>query len=144
MSEVDPIVALDEIPQVAVASMNRTHADEVVLVNALGALIRQAQSGSLDAAAINQALAEWLEHTRAHFERENRLMEEYGFPPYPVHAQEHATVLDELEQIQDQWQQQQALEPLVEFVTQRWPQWFMRHVQTMDTITAQFLSNFVE
>lgn len=132
------------IPLVAVGSMNDTHREEVGLVNELGRLLREAQSGEADHQAIDAALDAWVNHTEAHFGRENQLMEQYGFPPYPVHAQEHATVLEEIHRLQSAWHQNRELEPLVDFLFRRWPEWFLRHVNTMDTITAQFLSNFIE
>jgi len=138
------VLKVDEIPRVAVDSMNRTHEEEVELVNRLGSLIRQAEAGEPDTAAIDQALKHWITHTEAHFDRENRLMQEYGFPPYPVHAQEHATVLEEIRGLQSRWLETRDLEPLGEFVLKRWPRWFTMHVNSMDTITAQFLSNFID
>jgi len=140
----DTLFDPDKIPPVAVASMNETHHEEVKLVNELARLLHEAQAGESDTQAIDEALDRWVSHTEAHFARENELMEKYGFPPYPVHAQEHATVLDEIHHLQSAWHQQRELEPLVDFLFQRWPQWFVGHVNTMDTITAQFLSNFLD
>ncbi|RTZ81894.1 MAG: hypothetical protein DSZ01_00070 [Gammaproteobacteria bacterium] len=141
-----PPVVLDpsDIPAIAVDSMNRTHHEEVALVNALGELIKAAQQGDQDAEAMDAALDEWVAHTEAHFARENELMEKYGFPPYPVHAQEHATVLEEIHRLQSQWHRDRQTGPLTDFLFQRWPQWFMMHVNTMDTITAQFLSAHID
>jgi hemerythrin len=132
----------ERIPLVAVESMNQTHREEVALVNALSKLLEQAEDA--DRKAIDQALAQWLEHTRAHFERENRLMERHGFPAYPIHAQEHAMVLAELERLQSRWQDNGELEPLRDFVCKHWPDWFNRHVSSMDTVTAQFLAHFID
>ncbi len=133
-------LAPQEIPLVAVDTMNRTHQEEVALVNALARLLQKAESEPPDVEALDRALQEWIEHTRAHFERENRWMEEYGFPAYPVHAQEHATVLEQLQAVASSWRQNRETGPLVEFVFELWPQWFLHHVNTMDTVTAQFLS----
>ena len=138
------VLKVDEIPRAAVDSMNRTHEEEVELVNALGRLVQEAVAGRMDVAAIDRAFEAWINHTEAHFNRENRLMEEYGFPPYPMHAQEHATVLEEIRNLCSRWKETRELEPLREFVLERWPQWFTLHVNTMDTITAQFLSNLID
>jgi len=130
-----------QIPVIAVDSMNRTHREEVEQINALGALL---DTDPLDRDAIGQALDQWVAHTEAHFARENRLMEEHGFPPYPVHAQEHATVLAEIHALQRQWHQDGDPAPLRAYLFERWPQWFMMHVNSMDNITAQFLANFID
>ncbi len=144
MSDQHPVLPPDDIPAIAVASMNDTHHEEVALVNALGLLLKQAREGNVDEAAITAALDEWIAHTEAHFARENGLMQEYGFPPYAVHAQEHESALEGLHKIQQQWKGSHAVEELASFVFDSWPQWFQMHVNSMDNVTAQFLSNFVE
>ena len=144
MSEEHPVMAPDDIPVIAVGSMNDTHHQEVGLVNALGALLLQAREGNGNEEAIGKALDEWVSHTEAHFERENRLMQEHGFPPFPVHAQEHANALDNLHQLQQRWHENHDLDALGSYVFNTWPQWFQMHVNSMDNVTAQFLSNFVD
>ncbi len=144
MSKEHPVMAPDDIPAIAVGSMNDTHHEEVSLVNTLGALLLQAREGNADEEAIGNALDNWISHTEAHFERENRLMQDHGFPPFPVHAQEHASTLDNLHQLQRQWHENHDLDALGSYVFNTWPQWFQMHVNSMDNVTAQFLSNFVD
>jgi len=139
-----PVLPPEEIPTIAVGSMNDTHHEEVALVNALGVLLQQAADGDADIPAITTALDEWVAHTQSHFARENQLMQEYGFPPYAVHAQEHSTALDGLHEIQRRWKEDQDVDQLAGYVFNSWPQWFQMHVNSMDNVTAQFLSNFVE
>ena len=144
MTDKHPVMSPEEIPAIAVGSMNDTHHEEVALVNALGVLLRQARQGEEDRAAIGAALDDWVSHTEAHFARENSLMETHGFPPYPVHAQEHAQALENLHQVQRHWHQRQDLDELWAYVFETWPRWFQMHVNSMDNVTAQFLSNFVD
>ncbi len=144
MSNQHPVLAPEDIPSIALGSMNDTHHEEVALVNALGTLLQRAQDGDIDEAAISAALDEWITHTEEHFARENRLMQEYGFPPYAVHAQEHAFALENLRQIQQQWAQNREVNDLSNFVFNNWSQWFQLHVNSMDNVTAQFLSSFVD
>ena len=139
-----PVLRASEIPQIALDSMNDTHTAEVLLVNQLGALIEEAynnkggvQTGDDE---LNDKLTEWVEHTREHFDGENQLMEEFGFPAFSVHAGEHQRVLAQLELLQQQWLGNHAIEPLAEFVFNEWPQWFDNHVNSMDMVTAQYLS----
>ncbi len=134
----------DDIPPIAVESMNQTHREEVELVNRLGDLLRAARDGEADTTAIDEALNAWIEHTAGHFERENQLMQQYGFPPYPVHAAEHANVLAELATLRDRWTQQQDPEPLARYLFNKWPAWFDMHVRSMDMVTARFLSQFID
>lgn len=135
-----PVLEASAMPQVALASMNATHREELDLVNQLGALLEQGMAGTVDAPAITAKVGEWVEHTRDHFARENRLMQAHGFPPYPMHSGEHERVLQELEGLQRQWLDTQAVEPLAKFLFLDWPGWFDQHVNSMDRVTAQFLS----
>ncbi len=135
-----PVVDTTTIPQVALGSMNDTHREEVELVNQLGILLEQGLQGNADNADITEKFDEWAEHTRAHFERENRLMQEHGFPPYLVHSGEHARMLAVIEDQQKQWAENKDIEALAHFVFVDWTRWFDMHVNSMDKITAQFLS----
>ncbi len=127
------------IPRVALESMNQTHREEVGMVQRLADLLVQGISGDMDETAISALIQAWIEHTREHFARENRLMEQYSFPAYPVHRGEHERVLSLLEALQQAWQNQYFPEPLAEFLCNDWPAWFDNHVKTMDQVTAAFL-----
>ncbi len=139
-----PVLSASDIPLVALESMNQTHREEVELINHLGELLQAARDGKPDLEAIDRALDVWIDHTASHFERENRLMEQYGFPPYPVHAGEHANVLAELNTLRERWRQHQDPEPVARYLFDKWPAWFDMHVKSMDKVTAQFLSKFID
>lgn len=134
-----PVLDLEMVPQVALDTMNDTHREEVELINQLGVLLEKSMDGQADIVAITDKLEEWVEHTRQHFNRENQLMEEFGFPAYPMHSGEHQRVLAQIEDLQQQWLNNKAVEPLAEFIFHDWPRWFDMHVNTMDTVTAQFI-----
>ncbi len=142
------VIDIKEIPQVAIDVMNATHQEEVVLINTIGELVSNTQPELSDKSnvdpiseqAITKKLMEWLEHTRTHFGHEEKMMEEYGFPAYVVHSSAHEVALSNLEQVVKNWQQSKNLEPLSEYLFETWPAWFQQHVQTMDFMTAQFLS----
>jgi hemerythrin len=84
-----------------------------------------------------------VEHTRAHFEGENRLMETHAFPPYPVHKAEHEKLLASIETLQDDWLRDRALMQLANFIFGEWRAWFDQHVKSMDRVTADFLSGVI-
>jgi hemerythrin len=123
--------------------MNDVHLEEVALINRLGELVLQGLAGEADIKQISQPLIEWANHTRAHFESENRLMESYAFPPYPVHKAEHTQVLERIDSLIAAWSQDQGLEQLADFIFVEWRAWFDQHVKSMDSVTAQFLSQFM-
>ncbi len=129
-----------DIPQVAVESMNETHREEVELINRLGVLLR---ADPLDPEAVSVALDAWVEHTREHFAAENRLMQTHGFPAYPMHGAEHQRVLALLESLRQGWQDHHDPAPLVAFLFDQWPGWFDQHVNSMDRVTAGFVSRFL-
>lgn len=127
------------IPQVALDFMNTVHCEELTLVQAISGLI---DTDDPDNNKISELLEEWVTHTQQHFERENRYMQEYMFPAYPVHSNEHTAALEQLRGIQQQWNRIHDLESLKQYVQLVWPAWFKNHISTMDFITAQFLSQF--
>jgi hemerythrin len=131
-----PILESSAIPLVALESMNATHREEVALINRLAALLDEEQRDEDD---ISQQLEDWVAHTRAHFERENQLMRDSGFPAYPIHSDEHHKVLAQIEGLRQQWLQQRDPGPLADFLFEQWPRWFLQHVTSMDRVTAQFV-----
>jgi hemerythrin len=78
--------------------------------------------------------------SHAHFEGENRLMETYAFPPYPVHRAEHDKLLARIDVLQAEWLRDQELLQLANFIFVEWRAWFEQHVNSMDRVTADFLS----
>ncbi|MGZ5000994.1 MAG: bacteriohemerythrin [Methylomonas sp.] len=75
------------------------------------------------------------EHTEQHFERENQLMQKYGFPAEAEHRGEHQRVLGEFKQFQSRVDKG-MLAFGRSFVKERLPQWFQLHVMTMDSALA--------
>lgn len=138
-----PVIDITEIPLVALDTMNEVHREEVALINQLGELVIAGVEGSPDSEAISFKLNEWVAHTRAHFEGENKMMKEYGFPPYPVHMGEHQQALSRIESLQQQWLGDNQLDRLAEYIFVEWLEWFKAHVNSMDMVTARFLSQFI-
>ncbi len=133
VAPVDPASILD----LPVPKMNLTHREEVDLVNRIAECLGD---GAQPCEALDALLGQWEAHTEAHFERENRWMRAYRFPAYPVHAGEHARVLERLRAACTAWRETQDSAPLMRFVCEEWPRWFEQHLATMDAVTAQFLA----
>lgn len=138
-----PVIEIDEIPIISHDSMHQTHLEEIDLINDLGYTIERAVQGQVDKDTINDKLKEWIEHTRQHFGEENRLMEEFDFPAYSMHKAEHERVLKLIESLQEIWTDSGQINPLADFIFLEWPSWFDNHVNTMDQVTAQFLSQIM-
>jgi len=142
MTENKIILEANSFPRVDIDFMNNTHFDELVMVQELGQLISAYQQSEVpsesDTQQITRSFMDWLEHTRAHFSRENTLMQEVEFPMVQVHYQEHERVLAGMEEVANSWKKTSDIELLVEYVFSAWPTWFNAHVNTMDMMTAQF------
>ncbi len=134
------LMDIREIPEVAIDSMNRTHASEVELVNRLFELITR----HLDGAPVEDELAatvnEFRNFVEQHFSREEKLMQEHGFPAYQVHKGEHDRVRTELFGLVDVWDQQQNIQPLADYLANVHPGWAKNHIATMDSMTAYFIA----
>ena len=140
MNKVD-IARFDDctvLPQVAMPFMNDVHCEELALV---ARLLTQLQDHA-PIEDINSLLIEWLAHTEVHFAREERLMEEYRFPPYPIHKMEHQKALESLKSSQQLWLDSHNYAALERYIKQEWRVWLQQHISTMDTVTANFFSQF--
>jgi hemerythrin len=130
------------VPRVDIEFMNNTHFEEIEMVKELGKLIVSYQERDTftegEAKQITKPLDDWLQHTQAHFERENVLMRETQFPAYPIHLAEHDIALEKMAEIINIWKNNNDIEQLEEYVFDLWPAWFDNHVNSMDMITARF------
>ncbi|RKZ97567.1 MAG: hypothetical protein DRQ46_04555 [Gammaproteobacteria bacterium] len=136
------ILNADTIPRVDIDFMNNTHVEEIEMVKKLGKLVVAYQESAMptksETNAITQSLEKWLQHTEAHFERENVLMRETNFPVYLVHSGEHETALEQMARVVKAWQNGNDIDSIAEYVFNLWPAWFNSHVDSMDMITARF------
>jgi len=132
------VLEASAIPQVAMDAMNDVHRDELNIVNNVNSAIVVN-----DAERVTQLCKQWLEHTKAHFDKENSMMEKYGFPAYHCHHGEHVEALQGLEAIIQEWNDNNDFEVLAAYVTDTWPQWYVTHITTMDTVTSAFIKQSI-
>lgn len=81
--------------------------------------------------------AELHTHTKEHLAREDELMERIGFFAKDMHMAEHARVLGEMQAFQDKLDAGD-LAAVRAYVEQAVPEWFLNHLDSMDTATAMF------
>ncbi len=132
------ILRVNSIPEVALDFMNKTHFEEIGMVETLGETICEHQQNNNKIEQLTDALDHWLEHTRSHFSRENLLMMDIRFPMYSVHSAEHSSILKEMENMVNAWKNNHNIAAVYDYVFTSWPNWFSSHVNSMDMITAQF------
>lgn len=80
---------------------------------------------------------ELVEHTRAHFAREEAIMDATSFFAAAVHKAEHQRVLAELERVADRLEAGDTASARA-YVADDLPAWFLQHRNTMDLVTASF------
>lgn len=128
------MITQEQLPMVAMASMNDTHLQDIILFNRLSQVIAQRNSE-----AISRVLQELLEHTIEHFSGEEKMMIEKNFPPYPMHKGEHENALNQMRHEIEIWESTHNFDRIAHYADVLLPQWLIQHVSTLDTVTAQFL-----
>lgn len=136
MRYVDPT----QVPELPLAFMNTDHAEEMRLLEELGSALEAHQQGG-PAHPVLERLALLAVHTREHFLREEQLMREVGFPPYPVHKAEHDRVLAEMDAEARRFREGGDPQRLWRYLFDVVPAWFVQHIKTMDTMTARFVAS---
>ena len=123
-----PLIAWEDGLKRGLGFQDADHQEAVRLMNAL-------QTCSDD--EFPGLFAEHLTHLREHLERENQLMERINFFAIEVHMDEHASILATLDDVQAQLDAGD-LDSARAFAEHDLPEWFLRHLATMDTATAHF------
>jgi len=129
------MIDFDVVPKVVIDFMNEDHRHFTDLANQLEALLADISSKP---ESITAQLEQLLDHCREHFGREEQQMEQFNFPPYPVHKGEHERVLAQMESVASQWHASQDRAALMEYVAAL-PHWFIGHAATMDAVTASYV-----
>ncbi len=131
------MIIQEELPMVAVPSMNDTHLEESLLINKLESA---AQSGNIELTL--EVLKELLEHTAIHFAQEESIMKESGFFELNSHKAEHDRHLNELKSIIKYFDERKDPNAIMAYIKGNLKAWMINHVKTMDTAAAEhFKSN---
>ena len=126
-----------DVPKVELAFMNEDHAEATQITNLL---LSALATDPPDATKITEIFTRLLQHNREHFAREEEQMQQFDFPPYPVHQREHGIVLTEMAAELDAWTKTADLERLKHYARITLTNWFVNHIATMDTITARYIA----
>ena len=133
------IISFEELPKVALEDMNNIHQTELDILNSLyDATVKGDNFEEID-----RLLNEFIEDVEKHFSFEQELMEKYNFFAYPMHRGEHDRVRMELSQLKKEWDKNKNPDLIKAYIENHFVPWLINHVQTMDTVTAMFLSNFI-
>ncbi|WP_457625888.1 bacteriohemerythrin [Persephonella sp.] len=137
------LLDISQIPRVALERMNRVHEEEIRLLNELYETIDECVRGEKSLEDVDKAFRAFYEDVKQHFSSEQEMMEKYNFFAYPMHRGEHDMVLAQLENLKRRWEKEQNPELIKAYVEKEFLPWLMNHIQTMDTVTAHFLSHFI-
>lgn len=128
------------LPQVALDFMNDDHATATDMANLLHQAITAAKNGSDNQPQITQLLTGLYQHNVEHFAREEAQMIKANFPPYDCHKGEHERVLAQMQEVLKTWQEAHDLPALEHYLSDIMLPWFIQHINTMDTVTAIYIS----
>ena len=91
-------------------------------------------------ADIDAKLSEFLQHLESQFSAEEQAMQAARFKPHDAHTAEHDRVTQKLAYRIEQWQKTREVQLMLEYIETELADWFVKHVNTRDYITARFLS----
>ena len=128
------MITQEQLPMVAVASMNDTHLEEILIINKL-----ETAAADKNTQAVADTLKELFEHTSMHFFDEEDVMEETLFPALKMHKSEHDRHLHELQSVIKYFDKHEDTSAISAYIQGNLTPWLINHIQTMDTITAKFL-----
>lgn len=120
------ILSWEDSFELGVASMDQTHHEFVDILNRVDEIPNESFGIYFD---------ELLEHTRIHFETENRLMEESNFLSLREHKDDHDRILAEMMQMQ-RFITRGMTKIARGYVKEKLPDWFTTHAASMDTALA--------
>ncbi len=133
------LLSKERIPQVALMEMNEIHFDEIELLNELYDAIKRDE----DLDKVKKLFEDFLADVQYHLEFENNAMKETGFFAYPMHRAEHQMRLDELAQVKAKFDQTEDPNVIADYLENKFVPWLITHVPTMDTVTAQYLADYL-
>lgn len=112
--------------------IDETHQEFISLINQIAAADNKTTFYKL--------FLELAEHTEAHFDTENQLMEQTGFPAIREHMDEHQRVLGELHRLKKKVLSGSVVMAQI-YLTEHIPQWFELHAATMDSALAAHIKS---
>ena len=130
----DSTLAWNDDLALGVPVMDDDHKRILELVQALFNVLLNRASESL----VNDAVLELVNHTCAHFEREERAMVENHYPEYAQHKAEHTKLTEEISKIIALVKQENSptiSEPLLNFMAE----WVVLHTKGADRKFARYL-----
>ena len=128
------MITLEQIPILAIISMNDIHLDESLIINKLDVAV---SNNELD--AIYEILHELLAHTNMHYAAEEKMMVDASFPEYKKHKKEHDRHLTELKSVINYFEINKEPRAIYAYIEGNLAAWTVHHANTMDRELALFV-----
>ncbi len=112
---------------VGVESLDADHITVASLINH----IHEAKQFGTDEVVIGDILKVVVDHARAHFQREEELLEKYGYPELEQHKKEHRLITEQLEELHEAYQSTpdpDISQEIMELLTF----WLVKHILEVD------------
>lgn len=132
------LLYVEQVEDLDVEEMQETHEEEIKILNEVEKL---AVAYSMDKSKLTQLevkLDEYIEHVKAHFANEERLMKKYNFPSYEMHKMAHDMFLIDLSYAIRQWKEFGDIDKIINFVYKS-PEWIVMHINSVDAPTSMYI-----
>lgn len=125
---------LEKLILVELDSMNEVHEKEIEILEDLYAAILEK-----DLEETNRLIEVFYLDIKQHFAWEEEKMKQYHFPAIMKHKMAHMNTLMKLTQVKKQWESENNFEMLQDYFENEFRPWLVKHLNSMDTVTAKFL-----
>ncbi|MGP2655856.1 hemerythrin family protein [Malaciobacter sp. WC5094] len=134
------LIDKNNLPLVAEDFMNDVHFEDVDIINELyeKAVVYKNTKKDEDGKDLIACYEKWYDHTVNHFKGEEAKMLELRFPPYMMHKGEHDRCLENMAYILNSFINSDDIDSLISYLEGDLLSWLVNHIQTMDTVTANF------
>ncbi|MGD2074039.1 MAG: bacteriohemerythrin [Gammaproteobacteria bacterium] len=128
------LIRLEDDQRLNVREIDSQHETLIELINRL----HKAMMGGGRRSILDGIIAELIEHTRTHFQYEEKLMLEHNYPGYARHKQEHERLIRHIVDLADGYRSGDLLLSFAVMVDLRG--WALVHIQKFDLALGRFLN----
>ncbi|MCU7830839.1 MAG: bacteriohemerythrin [Candidatus Thiodiazotropha sp. (ex Myrtea sp. 'scaly one' KF741663)] len=128
-------VSWDNSLSVGIAVIDEEHQKLLTLINNLQTAVLYPTGESFE----RQALSELVDYTKYHFEREEKLMQDNGYPEYEQHKQQHEEMIAKVSVFLSKYENDR--ESTVDELTSFLKTWLIDHIAGTDQRYSQFLQD---
>ena len=134
------MIKKENLPQVSFNDMNLVHFEEVAIINELLTAL-ESETAPKTVTAIMEKL---LEHMQEHFSYEESMLKNRGFGMFDIHRSDHNRIMGETRMAYMNWRNFKERDALKTFIEEELIEWLNLHIQAMDSVAADFLTNLDE